>query len=164
MKLVFTGRSGAGLCDWDSFALLRDNVQHFIEGGIQSGRFSALHGIARAVDGEVCAVDAVRLRLEILQAWSALWPVTVDCAAVSSRTRSVRAGRAVPPAGSVTSRAVNVDLLRFAGHWSAPIPKAAESFVTTVLSLTKSAVAGDLLEVRRMPDAPQSAHHVSAAR
>ena len=154
MKLVFTGRTGAGLCDWESFALLRDNVQHFVEGGVPGGRFSALHGIAKAVDGEACVVDAVRLRLEVLQAWSALWPVRVDDAAVSSRTRAVREGRALPAGASVTYPAVTeVELLRFAGDWSIPIPKAAESFVTAVLSLTQTAVAGDQLEVRRMPDA-----------
>lgn len=119
MKLVITGRAGAGLCDWDSFALLRDNVQHFVEGGVQSGRFSALHGIARAVDGHPCLVDAVRLRLEVLQAWSALWPVSVAGAAVSSRTRAVREGTSIPAGASVTSPAMwNVDLLRFAGHRS----------------------------------------------
>lgn len=152
MKLVITGRAGAGLCDWDSFALLRDNVQHFVEGGVLSGRFSALHGIARAVDGHSCKVDAVRLRLEVLQAWSALWPVRVDGAAVSSRTRAVREGATLPVAASVTSLAIgNIDLLPFAGNRSAPVPKAAESFVTAVLSLTVAAVAGDLLEIRRMP-------------
>lgn len=158
MRLVFTGRAGAGLCDWDSFALLRDNVQHFVEGGVQSGRFSALHSIARAVDGDRCVVDAVRLRLEVLQAWSALWPVRVESAAVTTRTRAVRRGRPVPAAGSVTERAIaEVDLLPFARQTSLPIPKAAEAFVTTVLSLTKTAVAGDQLEVRRIPSAPQLA-------
>jgi hypothetical protein len=158
MKLVITGRSGAGMCDWDSFALLRDNVQHFVEGGVQSGRFSALHGIARAVDGHSCKVDAVRLRLEVLQASSALWPVSVEGAAVSSRTRAVREGATVPAAASVTSPAIGtVDLLQFAGDRSAPVPRAADSFISAVLSLTKAAVAGDVLEVRRMPSARRPA-------
>lgn len=38
-----------------------------------------------------------------------------------------------------------------------PIPKAAETFVAAVLSLTKAAVAGDVLEVRRMPKAESQA-------
>jgi hypothetical protein len=151
MKLVFTSRSGAALCDWESFALLRDNVQHFIEGGSPSGRFSALHEIARAVDGQVCAIDAVKLRLEVLQAWSALLSVSVDNAAVSSRTRAIREGERAPTEPSVTAPAMDGELLRFAQHWSTPIPRAAESFVAAVLSLTKAAVAGDVLEIRRMP-------------
>lgn len=151
MKLVFIGRAGAGLCDWESFALLRDNVQHFVEGGVESGRFSALHGIARAVDGDAYLVDAVRLRLEVLRAWSALWPVKVDDAAVSSRTRAIRQHQAAPASPSVTTPAVaEIDLLHFAGNWSAPVPKAAESFVAAVLSLTKAATAGEVLEVRRL--------------
>ena len=163
LKLVFTGPAGAGLCDWESFALLRDNVQHFVEGGVQSGRFSALYGIARAVDGHAYAVDAVRLRLEVLQAWRALWPVSVEGAAVSSRTRAIREGRPVPPGGSVTVHMLDeVELAQFAGHLSEPVPKAAETFVATVLSLTNAAVAGDRLEVRRMPSAPQPASGTAA--
>lgn len=151
MKLVFTCRSGAALCDWESFALLRDNVQHFIEGGSQSGRFAALHEIARAVDGHACSVDAVKLRLEVLQAWSALLPVSVDNAAVSSRTRAIRTRGQAPSDPSVTAPAMEAELLRFARDWSTPIPMAAESFVAAVLSLTKAAVAGDVLEIRRLP-------------
>jgi hypothetical protein len=158
LKLVFTGPAGAGLCDWESFALLRDNVQHFVEGGVQSGRFSALHGIARAVDGDAYEVDAVRLRLEVLQAWRALWTVRVDGAAISSRTRAIREGRTVPPGGSVTGPVLDeVDLAQFIGHLSEPVPKAAEAFIATVLSLTNAAVAGDRLEVRRMPSARRPA-------
>ncbi len=153
------------MCDWESFALLRDNVQHFVEGGVQSGRFSALHGIARAVDGDAYAVDAVRLRLEVLQAWSALWPVRVDGAAVSSRTRAIREGRPVPTGGSVTGPVLDeVDLAQFVGQLSEPVPKAAEAFVATVLSLTNASVAGDKLEVRRMPSARRPASGTAAGR
>ncbi len=158
MKLVFTGRTGASLCDWESFALLRDNVQHFVEGGVRSGRFSALHGIATAVDGESCAVDAVRLRVEVLQASRALWLIPVQSAAVSTRTRAVRQGRAVPRSSSVTSSpAADSDLQPFAEDWSEPVPKAARAFVAAVLSLTQAAVAGDVLEVRCTPSAPRVA-------
>ena len=140
-------------------------MQHFVEGGVQSGRFSALHSIARAVDGDSCVVDAVRLRLEVLQAWSALWPVPVESAAVTTRTRAVRRGRPVPAAGSVTERAIaEIDLVPFASQASLPIPKAAEAFVTTVLSLTKTAVAGDELEVRRLPSALEPALRTPQAR
>jgi hypothetical protein len=85
-----------------------------------------------------------------------LWPVPVAAAAVTTRTRAVRRGKLVPAAGSVTERAiVEVDLLPFARQEYLPVPKAAEAFVATVLSLTKTAVAGDELEVRRMPSAHQ---------
>jgi hypothetical protein len=52
----------------------------------------------------------------------------------------------------VTAPAIaEVDFVHFAGSWSMPVPKAAESFVAAVLSLTKAATAGDVLEVRRLP-------------
>jgi hypothetical protein len=152
MKLTFAGKDGAGLCDWDSFALFRDNVQHYIEGGVKGSRFSTLHAIAEAVDGGSCAVDAVRLRIEVLRAWEALWPVELENAAVSTRTEAVRRGKPLPVSDSTTSRrdeaAVRLPAVRYPEQ---PLPRAAQAFVSTVLSLTKAATAGDQLQVRRIP-------------
>jgi hypothetical protein len=33
VKLLIVGRAGSRACDWSGYALLCDNVQHFIEGG-----------------------------------------------------------------------------------------------------------------------------------
>ncbi len=30
MRLMFKSRAGAKICDWESYAVLRDNVQHFL--------------------------------------------------------------------------------------------------------------------------------------
>lgn len=66
MKLQMIGCGGERTCDWRSYALLRDNVLHYVESGVRSGRFRALHALARAVDSGACTVDAVRLRHETL--------------------------------------------------------------------------------------------------
>lgn len=33
MKLMITTRNGVRICDWEGYALLRDNVQHCLEQG-----------------------------------------------------------------------------------------------------------------------------------
>jgi hypothetical protein len=43
MQLVFSGSAGSCACDWRYYALLRDNIQHFVEQGVPSKRFVALH-------------------------------------------------------------------------------------------------------------------------
>ena len=153
MKLAITGRQGAGLCEWDDYALLRDNVQHYVEAGTQGGRFRALHGIASAVDGRQCVVDAVRLRVEVLQAWEALSETNLEQAAVSTRTLSIRDGSPIPSCEGTTSLIAPQSWLK---DRSIPVPKAAQAFVAAVLSLTRTAVAGDVLHVRRLPSTQSS--------
>lgn len=155
MKLAITGRQGAGLCEWDEFALLRDNVQHYVEAGTQGGRFRALHGIASAVDGKPYVVDAVRLRIEVLQAWEALSGTNLEHAAVSTRTLSIRDGSPIPSYEGTTSLIATPSWSR---DRSVPVPKAAQAFVAAVLSLTRTAVAGDVLQVRRLPSTQRPVH------
>lgn len=97
MQLTLTARSGTVPCTWESYALIRDNVQHFIEGGSPTERFSSLHGIEQAVDFGRCSVDAARLRGEVIRALYALKQVTMGDAAVSIRTRALLTGAAERP-------------------------------------------------------------------
>lgn len=149
MKLFIAGRAGTRVCDWKSYALLRDNVQHFLEQGEPSWRFPALHALERAVDHGVLTVDASRLRGEVLRAWCALWKIHVDDAAISLRTRSILTGNAEIPEsrGTVAARHAGWDLPVVADAQT-PIPRAARHFIQTVLTLTETAVDGDTVEVR----------------
>jgi hypothetical protein len=149
MKLVIKGRAGRRVCDWQSFALLRDNVQHFLESGEPSSRFQALHGIELAVDEGSYVVDAARLRGEVLRAWVALWKVRLDSAAISLRTRAILTGNSEPPEcrGTLGARHAGWDL-PLAGAAEQPVPQVARRFIRTVLALTDTAVDGDVLEVR----------------
>ena len=151
MRLVVTGRGESRDFDWESYALLRDNVQHFVEGGAPSGRFRALHSLSTAVDRESCLVDAVRLRLEVLQTVAALREVPLERAAVSDRTHEIH-DQLHPPAGTSgsTSGAGNA-AAGTRGDRTMPLPRVALDFVDAVLAVSAHAVAGDKLEVRREP-------------
>lgn len=149
MKLVIKGRAGRRVCDWQSFALLRDNVQHFLENGEPTSRFQALHGIELAVDEGSYVVDAARLRGEVLRAWVALWKVRLESAAISLRTRAILTGNSEPPEcrGTVGARHAGWEL-PITGAAEQPVPQVARRFIRTVLALTDTAVDGDVLEVR----------------
>jgi hypothetical protein len=144
MQLTLTGRSGSIPCTWESYALIRDNVQHFIEGGAPTERFSSLHGIEQAVDYGRCSVDATRLRGEIVRALYALKNVPMSDAAVSIRTRALLTGAAGRQSTRGTVRARNAG-------WRLPVTapndcnvaEGGASFLNAVLALTASSVDGD---------------------
>jgi hypothetical protein len=156
MKLIVKGAKGKRVFDWGSYALVRDNVQHFIEYGRPNGRFPELHGIEGAVDGGSYVADASRLRGEVLRATAALAAVPLTEAALTSRTRAIMIGShcAPQPRPSIDARLAGWDLPVSLGSVDAPIPAAAAPFIEAVLSLTSEAVDGDLLQVRRVGDAP----------
>jgi hypothetical protein len=159
LRLLLVGH-GSRACDWSGYALLRDNVQHFIEGGEPTDRFTALHGIERAVDDGQCFVDAARLRGEVLRAWYALSRVPLEQAAVSLRTRAILTASTEAPTARGTVLAQKIG-------WALPVnldgseavAEAAKSFVTAVLALTERVVDGDRLEVRRYGAAPRFAEY-----
>lgn len=155
MKLIVKGREGKRVVDWESYALLRDNVQHFIEQGEPNGRFPALHGIEEAVDGGQYIADAARLRGEVLRAAIALRVVPLSAAALTLRTRAIMTGSSERPAAGPTVPAQ-------AAYWSLPIsgssfaaiPRIARKFIEAVLAVTETAEDGELLQIRRAGDAP----------
>jgi hypothetical protein len=156
VKLLLVGSADSRVCDWSGYALLRDNIQHFIEGGDPTGRFRALHEIERAVDDGYCFVDAARLRGEVLRGFYALGRVQLEQAAVSLRTRAIltESTKAPTASGTVIARQVRWKLpLDLDG--SVRIADAVHGFVTAVLAITERAVDGDRLEVRRYGRAPQ---------
>ena len=148
MKLKFRGRAGSLSCDWETFALLRDNVEHYIEHGAPSRRFPALHAIEDAVDRGSMLIDAAALRGEVLNAWYALWKVPVQQAAVSLRTRAIMTNSPDRPLVRGTIRALDVGWeLPVHTAASEPVSQAAQPFIEAVLAVTASTVDGDKLEV-----------------
>ena len=149
MKLFIKGQAGTRVCDWESYALLRDNVQHYLEQGEPSCRFPALHGLELAVDAGAQTVDASRLRGEVLRAWCALWKVRLDEAAISLRTRAILTRNPELPdvRGTIAARQAGWALPLTAAA-ETPVPRAARRFIQTVLVLTKASVDGDELEIR----------------
>lgn len=151
MKLVIEGRAKRRICDWESYALLRDNVQHFLERGAPSPRFLALHSIERAIESGEQVVDAARLRGEVLRAWTALWEVPLAHAAVSLRTRAILTGSRRSPSRRATVVAARVGWqVPLAGPPTSPVPSVAGRFIRAVLAATDSAVDGDVLRIRAL--------------
>lgn len=68
MRLMITTSKGSRICDWESYALLRDNVQHFLEQGSRQTRFYGLHALEKAVDEGEQRLGAALLRGEVLRA------------------------------------------------------------------------------------------------
>lgn len=155
MKLIVKGAKGKRVFDWGSYALVRDNVQHFIEYGRPNGRFPELHGIESAVDGGSYVADASRLRGEVLRATAALAALPLTEAALTSRTRAIMIGShcAPQPRPSIDARLAGWDLPVSLGLGRCPDSRR-RPFIEAVLSLTSEAVDGDLLQVRRVGDAP----------
>jgi hypothetical protein len=148
MLLTFRDRRTSLSCAWESYALLRDNVQHYIERGSPSDRFSALHAIEDAVDGSSTVVDSGTLRGEVLSAWSVLWKVPLAQAAVSLRTRAImtRCEQLPLVRGTVRARDVGWDLPICTAP-SEHVAEAAQAFVEVVLTLTAATAEGEEIEV-----------------
>lgn len=166
MNFVIVGPTGSGKCTWSSYALLRDNVQHFIEKGEPGPRFRALHGLERAVDEGAHRVSAARLRGELLRACVALRQVDLQNAAISVRTRALLTGSATRPETRDTAQARAMGWeLPLTDADTTPVPRAARDFVGVVLALTANAVDGDMIEIRAEGAAPRfvPANEVGAA-
>jgi hypothetical protein len=148
MQLTLTGRSGSLPCTWASYALIRDNVQHFIERGSPSERFSILHGIEQAVDFGRCSVNAAQLRGEVVRALYALKRVPMRDAAVSVRTRALLTGAAERPRVRSTVRARNAGWrLPVAAPSDQNVAESGASFLNAVLALTESSADGDTVVI-----------------
>lgn len=164
MSLVFRLGERSARCDWSSFALFRDNVQHFAERGVVSARFSALHGLEEAVTAGSHRVDAARLRAEVLAASSLLGRVAMHDAAISLRTRAILTGSARKPQIRGTVPALHAG-------WQLPTSDAeshalldsAREFVEAVLSVTLGVVEGDSLHVDREGEPPRFATRDTAS-
>jgi len=150
MRLVMSLGAASSVCPWSCYALFRDNVQHFLEGGQVSPRFRALHSLEQAVAQGLYSVDAARLRGEVLGAVFALRSLRFQDAAISLRSRAIMTGGPSLPRARGTVRADQV-------RWALPVEARAEAgllavakpFLVAVLAVTEAAVDGDFVEVRR---------------
>jgi len=156
MQLEMRSRTGSKRVAWVSYAVFRDNVQHFIERGASDGDFSTLHSIEIAVDGaQPQRVDAAQLRREVLAARDVVDGVTLQQAAVSIRTRAILTGCRQQPqvrgtaVGSVVGWAASDAL----GEGET-IAEVVAEFVDAVLILTDDAEKGDVLVIEREGRSP----------
>lgn len=114
MSLVFTGPGGSTERRWIVYALLRDNVQHHLEGGTPGGDFPAIHAVSSALGGGTTTVSSAALRAELGKA-RALDERPIEELALSPRTVSVISHRWPPPQESST---------QLATEWAIRVPAA----------------------------------------
>jgi hypothetical protein len=89
MSLTFIGPAGTAEHRWIVYALLRDNVQHYLEKSPGSkGDFTAIHAIAQALGGPPVMVNARQLRTQLEKGAALLGRPLADLAA-SQETRAV---------------------------------------------------------------------------
>jgi hypothetical protein len=141
MSISFTGPKGWIEQRWIVYALLRDNVQHHIEGGTPTGKFQSLHSIAEALGGKEVKVPAGPLHEELLVARPLLGRPIEDLA-ISLRTRAVLSLHWPPPERRETMRVT---------EWGGTIP------LISVTAKTLDDVFGHLLEglIRITEEAPE---------
>jgi hypothetical protein len=115
MRLSMAGAELTTECDWALCTVLRDNVQHHLEGGLPSGSFPALHALAdRCWEAAEVTVVAAQLRAELTQAWELLCGLRVERMAMGIRSRAALTGAAAVPKMRGTV------LLRLTG-WKSPL-------------------------------------------
>lgn len=150
MSLSFSGPNGSVEQRWIVYALLRDGVQHHLEGGTPSPEFEALHSIGQALGGKRVLVPARKLHEELTRARAALSGRPIQDLAISNRTHAVISLHWPPPAKPSTSlvdfQSGSIPLLGdFAGD---RLDDVFGSLLESLLHLTDGAGEGDQVEVR----------------
>jgi hypothetical protein len=135
--------------DWSQYALLRDNVQHYLESGPGQTSFTALHAVERAVDGGVAPLSALELRRELQRAWSALANMPLAESAVSLRTRAILCGLGLPPVRGTFKANLSGWSLPVEGDAGDPLRKHLAPLVESLLALTDGVSADERVMVCR---------------
>ena len=144
-------------CEASSCLLLRDNVQHHLEGGRPGDLYRAIHGLA---DGWWSArpltIQAGKLRAELHQAWPLLRGIPNSRLAIGIRSRAALTGAASPPVvrGTVLLRLTGWRLpLRFDPNGT--LDDLLGTTVATLMRLCERAGSAAKLEVTRRDAVPR---------
>jgi hypothetical protein len=150
MQLIFRSRRGSSTIDWSEYALLRDNVQHYLESGPGRTLFAALHAVEHAVDGEARNVSALELRRELQRAWVALGDLKLEQSAVSFRTHAILTGCDQPPPvrGTVLAKVIGWPL-PVVGHDEQLLRSHVANFIGALLTITERSEITDDVRVTR---------------
>jgi hypothetical protein len=149
VSLAFTGPSGTVEHRWIVYALLRDNVQHHLEGGAAAkGEFEALHAIDGALGGNRVIVSARRLRGE-LDRTTALLSRPIAFLAVSDETRAIldRSWRPSHPRGPRTTTADGDVEIPWLSPQARTLDDVFGNLVRSLMDITATATEDDVVEI-----------------
>lgn len=148
MHLLLKSRNDSRRVNWSQYALLRDNVQHYLEFGQPQSAFTALHAFEMAVDGARWRMRAKELRHEVQGAWEGLADLKVEQSAVSLRTRAIMTGCEQAPQvrGTIVARMAGWELPVNAPARQS-VRELSRDFVEVVLGLTENVTDDDELTV-----------------
>ncbi len=117
-------------CEGFLCLLLRDNVQHFLEGGKPTARFAAIHALADCCWGAAePSLTASRLKAELAEAWPLLRDVPTAKLAIGIRSRALLTGAHRPPTARGTVP------LRLTG-WKVPVEIRQHATLQELLGVT----------------------------
>ncbi len=147
VSLTFEGPNGSFERRWIVYAMLRDNVQHHLEGGEPSAAFQSLHQLGEALASGTVSVPAVALRRELEPLEQMLERPASDLA-VSLRTRAVHSLHFPLPDRRGTSLASDVDFAPpFPLGNTSTLKDVFGSLVSELLRITEGASVTDRVTV-----------------
>ncbi|MEO8181869.1 MAG: hypothetical protein ABI895_23795 [Deltaproteobacteria bacterium] len=147
MSMTFVGPAGSVERRWIVYAMLRDNVQHHLEGGVPTPKFEALHQLGDALWRGKVSVSASQLRAELVEV-TAILSRSMDDYAVSLHTRAVCSCLLELPSRRRTDLAKLLE-------WTVPFPlegavtlaDAFGSLHEELLRITEGATTSDVVDV-----------------
>jgi hypothetical protein len=147
MSLSYVGPKGSFEDRWIVFALLRDNVQHHLEGGTRSPDFADLHAISSALGGGQVKIDARALHAQLERA-AVLFPRPIDDLAISLLTKTAF-HLLWPPRGEQETALVKDTMDSVPGILGEPrtLHDVFGHFVEQLLAITEGAAEGEVVEV-----------------
>jgi hypothetical protein len=149
MSFCFDGPRGSLEQRWIVYALLRDNVQHHLEGGQATDAFQCLYRVADALGGTRVVLPARQLHAEMERAKAALLSRPIVDLAISSRTRAVIDCTWPPPSNQVTE-VLGSDFGAAVAWLPAEIDRLDQVFghlIRSLIEITEGAKVDDVVEV-----------------
>jgi len=149
MSFCFDGPGGALEQRWIVYALLRDNVQHHLEGGHATEAFRSLYRVADALGGTRVVLSARELHAELERAKPSLIGRPISELAISSRTRAVIDCTWPPPRDQVTE-IVGTDFAAAVAWLPAGVDRLDQVFghlIRSLIEITQGAKPDDVVEV-----------------
>ncbi len=143
MSFLFVGPKGSFEVRWITYALLRDTVQHHL-----SEPVPALLRVSEALGAGTVTLPARQLRAEASAAQAALLERPAADLAVSERTLSVLAFRALPVATGSTQLVSSIGGVPFVDPNAKTLDDVFGNLLRNLLSVTEGASDGDVIEVR----------------